>query len=68
MILLCNPLADAFSSDTIVELATQDSCPLTTLAHLILEVSVNERVISHVNLSCRESSFGVWEADKTIAM
>jgi hypothetical protein len=38
------------------------------VAHLILEVKSNGRVVDKVNLLSRESTPGVWDADVIVAL
>ncbi|PVF92858.1 hypothetical protein CPB86DRAFT_147741 [Serendipita vermifera] len=54
--------------DTVVELATQEDCFLTGITHLTLEITQNGQVVDKANLLLRESTQGIWDADKIIAL
>jgi hypothetical protein len=55
---------DGSSQDTTVELTTRDDCFLIDVYHLLLEIKLDGRIVDKVNLLARESTPGVWDADK----
>ncbi|PVF92618.1 hypothetical protein CPB86DRAFT_877740 [Serendipita vermifera] len=54
--------------DASVELSTQDDSFLIDIPHLLLELTLDGKTVSSVNLYSRESSLGVWDADKTLVL
>ncbi|PVF93589.1 hypothetical protein CPB86DRAFT_829240, partial [Serendipita vermifera] len=57
-----------FFKDIAVELASRDDCFLTDIPHLVLELNQDGRMVDKVNLLSRESSRGVWDADKPLIL
>jgi hypothetical protein len=54
--------------DTSVELCSRDDYFLTNVAYLVLQVKLNGQVVEETGLTPRNSSPGVWDADKTLVL
>jgi hypothetical protein len=55
-------------SDITVESSPREDPLLIDVTHLILEISSDGKVIGTANLSSRESTRGVWNANQMLVM
>ncbi|PVF95782.1 hypothetical protein CPB86DRAFT_875431 [Serendipita vermifera] len=54
--------------DSTIELLAQDHCSLTNIPRLTLEVASGEKIVDKVYLCSRNSSPGIWNADRILIL